>query len=248
MNVLYAILAATVLTAAMVALGFLARRWRNLLEAVRRKAATSPASFGYIAGRARMISVIHDLGGQTTVTRELLGLKPNEGFQISSLSSELSGSGTVKDNPTLVTQPRNMSAFESGGKGTHTGTFKLTFEPPLKPADPPVAFAVAATFDGLHKMTRAEVKRAYQKDLFRNESSSLEVTVPVDHVELSVQFPAGFEADVFPAAFYAKTEVIAYEELARVRKGFKYEGGKAELAVEKPVLTYVYAIGWMPRR
>jgi hypothetical protein len=255
LSTVVAILVSVALTAALTLLALPLVRRRDTLLYETRQALQARARhyrfifFGYVIETVRHAVRIENLDGDAEVIRDFEKLRPNVGLLVGQIQGELLGSGVLDGNPSLRSvQTQERYQFDGSGAGTGVATFALQLDPPLRHDAPPVSFSVQMRFLQLHKMTRSGVKDAYRNDVFRREYSGVEINTPIHRLELEVVFPAGFEADVTAEVFYAGSEEIAGRESARVRPLLRYANSKAELVVDEPALTYVYAIAWMPAR
>ena len=126
--------------------------------------------------------------------------------------------------------------------------FEFTFTPALRPEDPPFDYEIVTGFASGHLMSRAAVEEAYKNDNFKHEYYGVRIDVPVNVIELGVEFPAGFKAaELGATALYGKTEIVAEAEAARAAKALQHPSElQAKIRIEDPLLSYIYAIHWMP--
>lgn len=245
------------LAAFLTAIALLLSRWLGLArgraeEAAARSAVQSAAvdqrGFAYRAGLVRSTATIRNLQGDCLISRHMRGVSANPNFTMTVLRGSVSTSGAISGSPRLV-EVAGLAPERVGFTGTtkeNAGWFEFSFSPALTPADPPFQFTIDSDFTAGFLMMRAAVVQKYQNDAFNEEYYGVRVDIPVDAVEIEVQFPERFDAEVSAAALRGSTEIKVAEETARVAKQLVRKGSVATLRVEEPVLSYLYVIHWMP--
>ena len=206
--------------------------------------------FAYRAGVAQGKLVVENLDGDCTIRRALHGVRANDGFTVANLSGMVSTSGEVTLAPRLLNMsglPKERINFRSLVKG-RAGHFEFSFAPPLKSNDPPFDYTVEVTFERGMLMTRAAIEDQYKDDAFKEEYYGIRVDIPVAALELEVAFPPGFQPRIGGTALYGDTEIVADAEAARVAGAVEPTSAGAKVRLEQPLLSYVYAIHWLPPR
>lgn len=112
-------------------------------------------------------------------------------------------------------------------------------------------------FRAIQKMGQAfcaskeELDAAYTDSDFKREYFASTAVVPVDELEIQVEFPANFDQvqkKASPAVFYGSSEELYWGELDRIKesKSFTTSKGVATLRILKPVRGHQYAVAWEP--
>ena len=204
--------------------------------------------FAYGADVAQGKLTVENLDGDCMIRRSLVGVRANDGFTVANMSGIVGTSGEVTLSPRLLNMaglPKDRVSFKSLVKG-RAGQFEFSFAPPLKSDDPPFEYTVEVSFERGTLMTRAAIEQQYKDDAFREEYYGIRVDIPVAALELEVVFPPGFQPRVGGTALYGDTEIVADAEGARVAKAVQQTSAGAKVRLEQPLLSYVYAIHWMP--
>lgn len=213
------------------------------------KAVVAPDSKGFThtADLVSSSAIILTLDGECRISRTMSGLRANANVDLTTLKGQVRTSGTIVGNPRLVDiSPftRDRVTFVPDASGG-SGSFTLSFRPPLTASDPPLEFTVESDFSHGFLMKRDDVLRMYAKDPFAYEYYGVRVDIPVKQVRIEVRFPADFRSEVGAAALgTSETRVVSESE--RIAGNLTKEGTSAVLVVKDPILSYQYVIHWLP--
>lgn len=207
--------------------------------------------FGLHAAYVNDFRTLLDLEGTVEIVRKFGNIKVTEpGTNISYIPGRMRViPGFLQTPPELLPDIGYEKALklEIRKSDRQSCEFTVEIQGGLSTNDPELSFGFRAVAEGAVVTTKEEMEKQYKNDAFRNEYVSSDIDVPMDVLELCVEFPPSYNVKCFPAVFIGHSEVMIDRELQRTKDGLMMtETGGARFRVENPVLGFRYAIYWIP--
>jgi len=230
-------------------------RFRNRLEIEQQRAGQtlqnrSFSKYGLRASRAVSTWRVLDTTSTLVRTQRIDNLRADEGVSLSYIrgrSWHSAPGASLRTPPRLVHVsdfPKQI-ALENESDSIENCVYRLLVTGSLDSGDPPLSYTVETVYDHAILLSNEAVARAYAGDDFKNDYVAWEAELPVDAIELSVEFPAGIKAKCYPGVFWGPSEWFFHnQELKRVRDGFLLCESGARFRIDKPVIGFRYFIYW----
>ena len=174
---------------------------RNIENAAIRSAERLP-SFGLHAEYVNDQRTLLDLDGTMEIVRRFGKLRVTElGSNVTYIPGRMRVlPGVLETYPELLPPIAYGKALnlEVRKKDMHSCEFTVESQGGLTPEDPELSFGFRAVARGAVLTTKEEVEIQYKNDAFRNEYVSSDIDVPMDLLELCVDFPASYNVTCFP--------------------------------------------------
>lgn len=214
-------------------------------------------SAAYKIGRLEKV-VEFDETGKGTQIQQFIDIRANQCFDNLQIPFMFSVEGATShldkpivkelDNSVVPVDYTDLTILElKENKKELRGRFVLHGH--FRPDSGPASFYWRQDFQGAFIMKRDEVLETYKKSDWKQEYSASVVIVPTDFLKIEVRFPENFKKlspIPSPVAFVGGTHVVHEDETQRIAKTFQFAEGKANLAIQNPIVGIVYAVSWMP--
>lgn len=208
------------------------------------------SKYGLRARRAISSWQITDQEGTLHRTQRVEGLKVDDGVSLAYVQghTELWTPGsTVQEQPHLSETsefPKTISFVLDQSEIAHL-RWRLVVAGSLTQHDPPLDYTIRGAYHRGVLMSNEAVARAYASDEFNNDYFAWDAEVPVETVELAVNFPISVFVKCFPGVFWGQSEWFFHDlELSRVRDGFSKSDHGGRFVIEKPTIGFRYFIYW----
>ena len=204
--------------------------------------------YGFMAKGLRVKVQLLDLEPNCVITRDWIQLSVSPQTSIAAIPGFFNISpGEFTTEPRLISKndfPKAL-ALRTVQIGPGRCDYAVDIAGMLTPNDKPLDCSIQISHRGGHLMTREEVEQAYPSGTFRNEYHRCFVEIPLDELEMEIEFPEGYGAECFPGVFVGRSETMDDSELHRIKECFQRTGRGAMIRVDGPLLGYSYAIYWI---
>lgn len=205
--------------------------------------------FGFKAEKIASHMTVLDVAGNASVSRRWRGIKVQEGHSVSHVSGEFwvtTPGGTISKLPELtgVDGYRKEVSFVPVSRSDNRCRYRVEIAGSLLPSDPPLDFDLEVQYEHCVLMSRKAVDEAYVNEAFKRDYVAFDVEVPIDSLELKIEFPPGTDVTTYPSVFYGWSEHPHSQELARSKSGFEPLPSGGRFVVREPLVGFRYLIYW----
>lgn len=195
---------------------------------------------------------ILDLQGKSKFKRTYRGIKVTSGITVNHIPGSISTStaeGEFIQYPALMPpaefeKPLSLVYHTPSPPGRCD--FQIKVEDGLRNGDPELSFGYDSVLSKAFCMTKEEVEVVYENEPFKYEYFAADPEIPTDKLIVEVEFPDGFEAEVYPGVFLGRFDFIHEAELQRVKPGFQKTKKGACFEVTEPLIGFSYLLYWLP--
>jgi hypothetical protein len=193
-----------------------------------------------------------DLEGTCEVTREWVGLKVSNNYQLPYVPGieSISTIGGKIEEPTKLTHVGDFSKIVDLH---HTKTtenscvFQVKIYGNLTTDDPALNYSYKTVMSRVFAMTEEEAVEMYKNENSKDEYFSTDSIVPItDKMEIEIIFPKKYNVSPYPSVLLGPFEFMHEKEFQRIKHGFRRTRNGAIFTIERPQIGFRYLVCWKP--